>query len=272
MVGIMPVASMPMYDIPEVRGALDALWRGFARHARAEGLADVPDAMVHGKNSIDLWDDPDLWLSQCCGYDIVNRYAGRLRQVATPHYGALQCRGSDYTSLVIVGEGVEGDDVLEMRGRVCVVNGMESHSGMSALRALVAPRNQGGRFFSRVLVSGSHVASLALLRNGKADVTAIDCVTYALLDAYRPVALTGTRVLGTTDWAPGIPYVTRTTMNEAKVARMEAAIYRVFADPHLATARHNLYLKDIATLGPDAYQRIRDFQDLAVCHGFPVLQ
>ncbi|MDD9983028.1 MAG: hypothetical protein OXU81_17015 [Gammaproteobacteria bacterium] len=29
-----------------------------------------------------------LFFSQCCGYDLVNRYAGKLQPLATPHYGA----------------------------------------------------------------------------------------------------------------------------------------------------------------------------------------
>ena len=32
----MGVASLPMYDLPEVSAALDALWAGIARHLRRE--------------------------------------------------------------------------------------------------------------------------------------------------------------------------------------------------------------------------------------------
>ena len=47
-------------------------------------------------------------------------------------------------------------------------------------------RASGGRFFSRVVTSGSHPASVAAVARGEADVAAIDCVTYALLDRYLP--------------------------------------------------------------------------------------
>ena len=74
----------------------------------------------------------------------------------------------------------------------CVwVNSLESHSGANALRALVAPESRKGRFFSRVRTSGSHAGSIAALVQRRADVAAIDCVTYALLDRYRPSCLAG---------------------------------------------------------------------------------
>ena len=46
----MAVASMPMYDMPEVQSALDSLWVGLSRHLRRQGLDNVPDKIVHGCN------------------------------------------------------------------------------------------------------------------------------------------------------------------------------------------------------------------------------
>ena len=37
----MAVASIPMYDLPEVRTALDSLWKGFASNFRREGIIPV---------------------------------------------------------------------------------------------------------------------------------------------------------------------------------------------------------------------------------------
>ena len=268
----MAVASMPMYDMPEVRKAQDTLWAGLARCFKREGIPEVPGRLVHGRNLHDLWGAPDLWFSQCCGYDIVNRYAGRLQPIATPHYGAPGCKGHKYASVIVVAEDLAASCVLQMRGAVCVINGAESHSGMSALRALVAPVSRGGRFFSQVKVSGAHAASLEIIKRGEADVTAIDCVTYALLEAYRPEALAGTRKLGRTYRAPAIPYVTCTSRGDQTVARMRTAVARAFADPNLRGARQALFLKDIENIPLSAYGRITAFQDFAVRHGYPALQ
>ena len=105
--------------------------------------------------------------------------------------------------------GSPATELSDLRNAVCVVNSHESHSGANALRALVAPLNRRGRFFSRIVTSGSHPASVAMVARGEADVAAIDCVTYACLERYRPSRLQGTRRLCYTARAPGIPFVTR---------------------------------------------------------------
>ncbi len=267
----MGVASLPMYDLPEIRGALDGLWDGLARHLRREGVADVPDRIVHDRPFRALWNDPDLRFSQCCGYDLVNGYAETLQPVATPHYDAPECEGCEYASVIVVREDCLATDFSGMHGAVCVINEHDSHSGMNALRALVAPASRGGRFFSKVETSGAHTASVEMVGNGGADIAAIDCVTYALLERHRPAALSGVRKLGRTERAPSLPYVTRSTVDADTVARMRTALNRTFADPSLATVREALLLKDIEVISVAAYQRITAFQDIAAHHGFPKL-
>ena len=260
-----------MYDMPEVRTALDSLWNGFAYNFQREGIRDIPKDLVHDRPLNQLWNDPKVWFSQCCGYDLVNRFAGQLIPIATPHYGAPECKGSDYASVVVVREDYEADDVLKMRGDICVINGPESHSGMNALRALVAPSSHRGRFFSHIKVSGTHHDSLEMIKRGDADVAAIDCVTYALLKRYRPDALSGIRKLGRTHRAPGIPYVTRAMLAEDTVARMRVAVLRTFADPKLTTVRQALLLQDAHEVDLSEYKRITEFQELSAQHQFPML-
>ena len=241
----MRVASMPMYDMPETCAALDSLWAGLARYLRAEGVGEVPETIVHGRSLNDLWGDPRLLFGQACGYDVVNRYAGTLWPVATPHYAAPGCDGAKYVSIIVVGERCDATDIAGMRGAVCAINGPESHSGMNALRALVAPLSSARRFFSAVKVTGTHAASIAMVRDGVADVAAIDCVTHALIWRYCGDALAGTRVLGWSDPAPAVPYVTRAEYGEDTRARMRAALARTFADVNLAAAREALLLAEI---------------------------
>ena len=267
----MRVASMPMYDMPEISSALDSLWKDMARNLRLEGIRDVPRKLVHGQSLKNLWDNPALCISQCCGYDLVNRYADRLIPIATPHYGAPGCKGYDYSSVVIVREDYPGDDVLKMRGAVCAINGPESHSGMGALRALVAPKNRKGRFFSKVKISGSHAGSVEMVRSGQADVAAIDCVTYALLEWYKPTAIDGIRKLGTTHRAPGIPYVANANADKDTIARMRTALLKTFNNAKLADVRRALYLQSIEITESSSYGRISKFQKKSIRHGYPQL-
>ncbi len=268
----MSVASLPMYDLPELRPAHAALWAGIARHLQRAGIADVPAALCQDQLTGEVWSDPDLLLSQCCGADLMGAFAGALRVVATPRYRAPGCAGGDYASLVVVAEGSDIRGLEDLRGRIAAINDPESHSGMNALRALIAPLSRGGRFFAAVKVSGAHAASLALVASGAADVAAIDCVTHALLARHRPAALAGTRVLCRTAAAPAPPYVTRADAGDDLVAGLRAALRAALADPRLSRAREQLRLDGIAILPPAAYRRIPALARLALRHGCPTLR
>ncbi len=265
------VASMPMYDFPEIAPALDELWAGLRRNLAAEGLAEIPRALVHDRDLRALWNDSDLWFSQCCGYDLIARYRGHLRPLATPHYGAPECRGWEYASVVVVAEDREGEDIRDLAGTRCAVNGLESHSGTHSLRALVAPHHRAGKFFASVVESGAHIHSLAMIRRGNVDVAAIDCVTYALLERHRPSALAGVRRFALTSHAPGIPYVTHATTSADDVSRMRAALYETFVEPDLTAVRQALLLEHLETTELAHYQRIAEIAEAAGALGYPKL-
>jgi ABC-type phosphate/phosphonate transport system substrate-binding protein len=268
----MVLASLPMYDLCELRGAHAALWAGIARHLRRAGVAEVPPALCQERPAGRIWAAPELLLSQCCGADLKGRFAGALRLVATPRYRAPGCTGANYASLVVVREGSSIREIEDLRGRVAAVNRPQSHSGMSALRALIAPLSREGRFFAAVKVSGAHAASLALVATGAADVAAIDCVTHALLERHRPAALAGTRVLCRTASAPAPPYVTRARAGDDLVPHLRAALRAALADPALFAARDELLLAGVEVLAPSAYLRIPAFARLAARHGYPAIR
>jgi hypothetical protein len=89
----MKTASLPMYDVPEGRTAVDALWSGIAHWLRREGVRHVPGHLLHAEPVSSLWSDPDLLLSQCCGYDLISGKYPWLRALATPVYRADGCEG-----------------------------------------------------------------------------------------------------------------------------------------------------------------------------------
>ena len=70
----MSIASLPMYNLPEMRPALDRLWRAIAERLERDGLPAVPERLAHGRPLAELWSDPALFLSQCCGNDIVSGF------------------------------------------------------------------------------------------------------------------------------------------------------------------------------------------------------
>lgn len=265
-------ASFPMYDFEEVRGAHEILWSSVALKLRTAGVEGVPAVLDRSRSVHELWTDPGLLLSQCCGADLVGRYAGTLALVATPRYSAPGCDGCLYSSVVLVAEDSRAAELPDLRNAVCVVNSRESHSGVNALRALVAPLSRRGRFFSRVVTSGSHPASVAAVARGEADVAAIDCVTHALLDRYRPSLLEGTRRLCYSAHAPGIPFVTRTASDSDRIRHLQKALLEAFEEPDVRAAGAAAFIDGVEILPLSAYDRIIEFQRLAAAQGYPELR
>ena len=265
-------ASFPMYDFEEVRGAHEVLWNSVARKLERAGVEGVPAALDRSRSVHELWTDPGLLLSQCCGADLVGRYAGTLALVATPLYRAPGCDGCRYSSVVLVAEDSPATELSDLRNSVCVVNSHESHSGVNALRALVAPLSRGGRFFSRILTSGSHPASVATVARGEADVAAIDCVTYACLDRYRPSRLEGTRRLCYTARAPGIPFVTRAGSAPNRIRHLQSALLEAFEEPEVRAAGAAVFIDGVEILPLSAYERIVELERLAAAQGYTELR
>ena len=91
-------ASLPMYDLPEIRWATDALW------AALGGRLGANPELERAEDHTALWREPDLLFSQTCGYPLTHRYRGRLQLVATPQYRAPGCDGANYRSLIMARE------------------------------------------------------------------------------------------------------------------------------------------------------------------------
>ena len=261
------LASLPMYDFPEVTAATDSWWRGVASALQRAGLDAVPEALTRDPD-VDVWNSQELLLSQTCGYTLTHALAGVIELVATPAYSADGCSGVDYCSLIVVSEDNPAAGLGDLRGAVCAYSRRHSHSGYNALRAAVAPLADGGAFFSRTTESGGHPASIELVASGKADVCAVDCVTHALIAQCQPDVLGGTRVLGSTEHAPGLPYVTRAGMDDEFVSRLRDGLQMAFSDPCLGAARDTLLLTGMQVLDYDAYQRIDDMEDSARAAGY----
>jgi len=251
----MPIACMPWYTMPETEPAQEALWAVVARHLRRAGF-EAPVCLARDVPVPGVFCDPDLLLAQCCGYDIVYGFAASLTPLATPCYAAPGCEGANYRSFVLVREDSPATELADLRGATVAVNSFNSHSGTNALRSLIAPLAEDGRFFGAVRVTGAHRASFALLLAGEADAMAMDCVLHALLTMHRPAMLAGARVLAATEAAPAPPLVTSASAAPGRAARLRQALFEAMADPNSGEARAALLIAGVTLLPPGAYQRI----------------
>jgi ABC-type phosphate/phosphonate transport system substrate-binding protein len=241
------IASFPMYDWPEVREATDAWWQGLSRHLGVTVELDrSPDHFV-------AWRQGDLLFSQACGYPFTHEFKGLLKYVATPHYAVQGCEGANYCSFIFA----RVDQPLDsFRGGIAAVNTPDSMSGMLALKLAFAPFARKGKFFDSAILSGGHVNSMLAVRDGLADVCAIDTVCVAMARRYRPDYLEGLVDIARSPSVPSLPYVTRS----GDIDAMRDALVVAFADSELQDCREQLFLSGHSMLRPNAYERITDLE------------
>ncbi len=258
------IASLPWYDIPEVRWANDRIWAAI-RHSLAEmGVSSLPFTLERDSPPEVQWLSPRLHLSQACGYDVVLPFRNAVRVVAVPLYQVDECAPGEYRSLVVVRESSAYQCIADLRGAVCSINTPTSHSGMNGLRALVAPLAQEGRFFSAVRVSGSHEASARAVREGAADVAALDALTFALLKEHRPRALDGIRTIGFTSPMPAPPIVTSAASGDEHVMLIREALRRAVGDAELESARAALHILGYRNADAALYEPIAQLERDAI--------
>ena len=212
-------ASFPWYDLAPVRWANDAIWR-------ATGFGGALDRATPVEEQ---WRADDLIVSHACGLDLFLTDAP-IEPVLAPVFD-LDCKtGSYYSHLVGAREGV------------AAVNSLSSRSGFTALLTVCEP--------SSLVVTGSHEASLAAVREGRADMACIDAVTWGILERDVPSAVSGLSVLDRTPSAPAPPYVVRKGGCGAEVARR---ITMAMQDPETENARHALLLQGVVPVTMDDY-------------------
>jgi hypothetical protein len=80
------IASLPMYDYPELHAAHDALWAAIRLRLRARGIGDTPDALTRSADLFSMWRNPALLLGQTCGHPQVTGLGDKVQVIATPIY------------------------------------------------------------------------------------------------------------------------------------------------------------------------------------------
>ena len=242
-------ASLPMYDLPEVRAATDALWGAVAGHLRAAGV-DAPLALDRPDDLHAAWTDPDLLVSQTCGFPLVTSLRGRVALLGAFTYAVPSARGATYRSVLVVPAGAALP--ADPETATAAVNASDSLSGWVSLGAALG----GAPWPGAVTWSGGHVASLRAVAERRADVAAIDGVTFALLARHRPDAVAGVAVAGEGPIIPTLPLVTRADAPADERDALRAALVHAAAAPATAAAREELLLTGFEPVALDRYEPV----------------
>lgn len=229
------IAALGMYDRAETAAANDRLWAGIRDGLRARGVA-APQTLTRGDMAYMAgWTAPDLVLSQTCGLPFRAVLHDRVTLVGTPDYGVEGCAPGWYRSVLVARAGdarAEGG-LAAFAGATLAYNDGLSQSGWAAPLALAG---RLGLRFGGLRETGGHRLSMLAVAEGRAEIAALDAVTWGLLARWEPAAA-GVQVIGMTDPTPGLPLIAAPGVDRA--ALFEA----------VALAIANLSLEDRAVLG-----------------------
>jgi ABC-type phosphate/phosphonate transport system substrate-binding protein len=234
------IASLGMYDLPPLRADHDALWTLVRDGLRARGMS-APDALTRGEGAYwRAWQDPSLVLSQTCGYPFRTRLHGQVTLVGTPDFAVPGCAPGYYCSVYVVRSDDRRARVEDFDGAALAWNEALSQSGWAA------PNNDAARrgiAFRAGPETGAHAQSARAVAEGRADIAALDAVTWTLLTGHG-LAPAGLRVLDTTPQTPGLPYVAGPGADGAAV--FDAVAAAIAALP--AASRARLHLRGIVRI------------------------
>ncbi len=241
------IASLPMYDWPEVRSETASLWSACRDALRGVGFA-APDTLTASPgNPWQHWQAEDLVLSQTCGLPFSARLAGHVSLIGTPSYALPDVAPGMYCSRIVVRADDPAQSVADLTGRRFAFNMRESQSGWAAFLAAFGDPKM---IFDDLIETGAHRASLAAVATGRADAAAIDAVSWALAERHEP-AVQALRVLASTPATPGLPLITA-RRSEDDLALMRLALQTAI-DGLPNAVKDALLIRDLVRIRAAAY-------------------
>jgi ABC-type phosphate/phosphonate transport system substrate-binding protein len=208
----------------------------------AAGTVIAPDPATLPPDELDLavlWRHPGLILAQACWGPLEESDVARhVFVLGQPSYdGVAGGRGEHYSSAIVMRRDARTREVFPPAGGHATIpldriramrfafNTPDSMSGMLALArdlaraAIIVSPHLLGSFFSALVETGSHRASVRAVAQGSADVAAIDCRTWVMAREHEPAAHELAAV-GWTAQRKGLPFIS----GRAQGPRVAAAL------------------------------------------------
>ncbi|MER8633120.1 PhnD/SsuA/transferrin family substrate-binding protein [Mesorhizobium opportunistum] len=213
----------------------------------AEGKLIAPDPATLPADELDfhkLWLHPALLFAQTCWGPMELGLSRHVQVVGQPSYDAYEGgQGELYSSALVMrtGEGPEvrspadGRAMLPLdliRGMRFTFNSLDSMSGIIAPTRDLEAAGESLDIFSSRNESGGHRGSIVTVAEGRADIAAIDCESWALAQRFEPAARKVV-IVGWTARRKGLPFITARTTPEKTIKAMREALVGLAEQPRI---------------------------------------
>jgi ABC-type phosphate/phosphonate transport system substrate-binding protein len=255
------IAELLMYTAPEPIHQASERWLARILEHLGETRRDA-----EGLSLMQVWLSPHLLLTQTCGYPLMTALRGKVRVLGRPRYELPDSSDGNHCSLILGRLDDARPTLADFRGSLGVINGQDSNSGMNLLRHRLAPLQRDGRFFAQVGISGSHRESLRWLREGLADLAAIDSVTFAYLARHATEEVAGLQVIARSALSPALPFITAATVNDEQAEELLRVMNLALRE--LSEVAEILGLPEVLPANESDYQVVLDYQREAETLGY----
>jgi len=229
-----------MYDRRETAAANDRFWKLIRLQ-----LASGPESLCRNRDPWEIWQSPDLFLAQTCSYPYRTCLQDKVTLVGTPDYGLNGCAPGYYYSVLVVRKQDGSLGLSDFADRVFAVNDGMSQSGWVAAQGHAA---DSGLSFSQPVLTGSHLKSAKAVAENRADIAAIDAISWDRMCLWDDFTDNLT-VLEKTTPSPGLPLIAAKGANQDKLfTACASAIARLGQDD-----RDILHLKGMTYIPSETY-------------------
>jgi len=250
------IASLPMYDWPETHKHHDSFWQRL-QPALHKIHAATP-LQLNRTDEQNQWQRNDIVLSQTCAYPLVTQLPKNTVVVGTPIYKCDYFDNGYYASVVLVHRSDKRQTLSDFSAATLAFNSVDSQSGFNALKTLLVENQlidkQNPTFFASSICTKSHRNSMQSVATHKADICAIDPVSWALAQRYD-TETKKLRVLTNTAYSPALPLICSAQMvpSDRDKEQWCASLRQAFDEAIDSEANQHLLLNGIAYIPKEDY-------------------
>ena len=249
----------------ELQHAWQALFNQFRRLLDAGDQLDENLVFDTGESVLR---DPELFIGHTCGYPLMKHLQDAVTPFCVPVFNVSGVEGNLYSSRFIVAADSDIESLAECGDRIAAINNRDSNSGMNVLRHAIAKLNPATPFFASIVNSGGHLQSLTAVAEKRADVAAIDCVSFQFIKDRWPELTGRVRSIGDSVKTCGLPLVLPnanlpSTDTQQLLVALNKALKQL--NPRL---RQQLHLSHFASVSLADYRAILEVESFAIDAGY----
>ncbi|CAN5598428.1 hypothetical protein BH24ACT5_BH24ACT5_15730 [soil metagenome] len=236
-------ATLAMYPMEPLRPAWERMWDAVHQHT-----GWTPDVLTWVDDVQAAWVDPDCVVAHTCGWPVATTLADVVDVVGAFAFDIPGAEGPRSRAAIMASRPGPLDSFVTA-DTVAAVNSECSLTGWISMRVATV----GGQPWPGPVVwTGAHVASLAALQDGRADIASIDPLTLALVQRHQPELTAGLHEVGRGPLVPSTPIVVPRGTDPACIADLRDALAAAVADPAVR-ATDELFITAFVPLDRDVY-------------------